>query len=1030
MASTPRSSLRLSSSASQRQKSIAGITVRRPTILSRKQLAAPAEKKGKGDEPEQLWSSPEHERHDILLFNDVFHPVRPRAAMAGQEGTISERKDSLAAQLAEAWGSEGQMPPRYPGSCVGREKFLRRLGKLMFERGERQIKLYGAEGSGKTAVASEFVHTFERERFPGGVIWLNGSTIVWDVSNFLVEEMGLHAYANTVEIEVLRQCLWKVLYDNPKPWLLVIDDASDEGLEWMPPLSMMNAGYALCTSKSKSGRDDSLRVELPLLSVKSLTDLVLRFSKQSLQHKDLQTQRVLAEWTDSFHLCRNLVGIKILGFLCTSYNLPLADLLQLYNTTMEKTVMPDLVGILDRYKLRHHASSLKNIGVLGTMDFVRGRPWTSLEGLSRKEVYLFEKIQENLHRSRNRLGTKLLCKLWRDLVVEEPERSAVGRDLWELLRVCSFYNARCIPIGLVSSELGNLDLNPASDAQDYGDLLFFSRDALCLHSSLLDAVRTIHQKPSTKNRLTAKRVLTVLHAYCVENLFPQDQSTLELSESNDREFRTLIKSMLPHIFFAVGLCSDLLLKNSALNSASSSSSSPKSSRLSTTSLRTASSIDSVRKSIRGNRNSMRESSSNSLASADSFAEDRERSEELSHKTNQSSNRSSTSDFEDLDNEERSQGRQSLRKSSTRRHSLFSVNSNGTAPSGSASQSASTHASGSPSLGVDKDPRVRRKSALVAATGPMLKQISRRLSVRSRKSSPKLLLADLNVIQGEMLLLVQLGDFRIAEAEVLFTKALKVYITLDDKTSIRATKGLLAYCKQKRGLHMDSFKLWHDVLDDAHSATQKAFVQSSFGIAYASTNQVEQAETQLMEAIELDASGLVGARTLLALGTTQYFKGELNMSVESIRAAIVIYTAVSPVSFMNAEAHKVLSHVLAKAGDVEGALAHVDEAISIYSDAAADHCNIQLSEVHSKEGKIYQGDGQYDNAIDAYVRSLDHADKLFGSMVDNPDSLHVLEDLAVCSQKLGRRATFEDWSKRAKEMKRRLNTWASLNSNDR
>ena len=118
--------------------------------------------------------------------------------------------------------------------------------------------------------------------------------------------------------------------------------------------------------------------------------------------------------------------------------------------------------------------------------------------------------------------------------------------------------------------------------------------------------------------------------------------------------------------------------------------------------------------------------------------------------------------------------------------------------------------------------------MVASTNPLLKQITKRFSKGKKSANMRIILADLNLVQGLLLLLVQLGSFRISQAENLFRQAASIYAKHDARAHVRASKYLIATCLAKNGKIADATNLWEQVMDMCTTKFQKSLILTSLG----------------------------------------------------------------------------------------------------------------------------------------------------------------------------------------------------------
>jgi len=897
---------------------------------------------------------------ELLLFNQIFRPFsgRPGAALSTENGLSSRVRKNIGS-MGKALELD-RMPPREVAGIEGRDKLIKRLFKLFFERNERHLKLHGPEGSGKTAVALEFIHEC-RDDFPGGVIWLNGSFIVWDTYRYLVEDLEMHSFSYKLDLEELRKQLWQTLFEKRKPWLLVIDDAADDGLEWIPPLAVSKKnGFVLVTSKSKSGVDEALRLELPLLSAKAATSIVLSFSDLDESSLSRAERHALQVWTDNSHLCRNTLGMRTLGLLSSLYDLTFEELLERYDCLAARTIMPDLMAILQRYKLDHYMENLRNNGVLDTLDFIRGQPWTSIEKLTRRERYQFERIQENLFRSRNRLSTKLLCKIWRD-ILKNPEISQ-GRDIWEMLRIASFMNCKYIPPSIISNEATAAGFEVSKDIEQ-GDLIYAGDDgSLCVHASLLEAVRSMSQKRVESNRNLAKRVLISLHAFCHENLFPSEVFV----NQPDQRFRAMTLAMLPHIFIASGLCAELLLSspNGSLTLLEDSDDQPDPTK--------SPSIESKRKT-QGSRKFR-------------------------------SGIASTGRGEDLPED-------FVLSKLPRRHSLFSVASGHSSMSSRSMRSSNGGSVSTSSMSGSE------------ANTPLMNKFTRRFTSKSKKAGVPLMLADLNALQGFLLLLIPMGSFRINRAETFLVDSIRTYSKFEERAQVRATKYLLGHCHMLAGADDKAIEIWDDVLDTVMDGPQRLFVQTS--ISFLKSRESKGEQKVLADALERVEDGeFVSARGWVYLGEMRSDAGDVEGAKKAFEQALEVQEFLCPLTSVTAHTHILLAKLFLSQDASNEAMEHANEALSIFS-SLGDANESELAGVYALLGYIYIERGDLKQAAKQFRRSIrhsDHSDKKTQELCNSFENEFRLRKLAESLAGASMAAEAQEAEVSAKAMRKQLRQW--------
>jgi hypothetical protein len=128
----------------------------------------------------------------------------------------------------------------YPPSTlfVGREQELERLAALLDKKDTIAVvpAIAGTGGIGKTMLAAEFAHRY-RERFPGGLFWLNMENpagVATQVAAFAGPGgLNLHGYAAwSVEQQIAAvKHAWK----QPDRRLLILDSLEDPALlDWHP----------------------------------------------------------------------------------------------------------------------------------------------------------------------------------------------------------------------------------------------------------------------------------------------------------------------------------------------------------------------------------------------------------------------------------------------------------------------------------------------------------------------------------------------------------------------------------------------------------------------------------------------------------------------------------------------------------------------------------------------------------------------------------------------------------------------------
>ncbi|GBG25433.1 Hypothetical Protein FCC1311_016512 [Hondaea fermentalgiana] len=964
------------------------------------------------------------ERHDLLLFNDVFRPFKSRGGRSAVTPEDLVRLTSTKDGVAEA--AVDRMPPTVCTELLGRDKIVKRLAKLVFERNESQIKLYGPEGSGKTSVATEFV-AMHRDKFPGGVVWLNGSFMVWDVHHFLVEEARQFELTDHLGLDDLRENLWRYLFQNEQRWLVVIDDASDDALEWVPPPKLSTGkGVVLITSKAKSGRDEALRVELPLLDARSTVDLMKRAAGKRLRKSVARSstrrleEQALLQLSDQAHLCRSVLSMRVAGYIVREFDITFASLLERYDFLMSRTIMPDLKAILTRYKLRHHMSSLRNVGVIDTADFLRGRPWTALKSLSTKESYQFEKIQENLFRSRNRLSLKLLCKIWRDLLKDPQEMR--GRHMWEILRACSFFNATYIPAELIAAEMaasGFTDSLLPSPLEE--DLVYRTKDGtICIHPTLLDAVRSIHEKGTESNRTCARRVLTSLHTYCMDNVFPLHRGV----GAADPNMLNAVMSMLPHLFMAVGMCRELLDEQLKEEVSVPGGTSARTRSRRGLSGATASSRSS--RSFKGSKKTQEED-----AELDDEEDDDDATEEDPLPETLTRGSSSASTGSRLRNHES----QSSTKEDfalmrlQRRHSLFSVASGASSVSAKSPRSSISASSvgslQSDSLTTSRGSSSEGNGGKQIAAKPLLRSLTRRFTQRSKRGIMTLLLADLTAMQAFMLLLIPLGDFRLRRAQVFAQDALVAYQQLDDRAGEASMHYMLGHVHFRSGRLPAAVDAWIAAEELAHDAAAKNFAKSSSALALAEQGEVGLALSALSDASHAAGdSSLMAARTWTVMGYVYLLADQLDDSRSAFQRALDIQESASPMSLVLAETEGLMASVALQDGDAPAALTHAEEALSVFTaaDAPSEH---HIARVYLNLGAIYESQQKFEQAASAIQQSIAHSDELFGGLVPSPVNAARQRALADVLARAGDRDEASEVLSQVRKMTRTMRTWSNL-----
>uniref|UniRef100_A0A7S2RCW8 Uncharacterized protein n=1 Tax=Mucochytrium quahogii TaxID=96639 RepID=A0A7S2RCW8_9STRA len=506
------------------------------------------------------------EKNEVLMFNHVFCPITSRKKKTGS--SFSSTSTSSTCTFVSSSDENRSIGKSKSARClctsgssiadgtIGREDFLETVERK-FKRNKRQIRIYGPDGSGKGEVAFEY-STRNRADYPGGVIKLNGNCMLWDVHRFLVDKVGLESYIHVMEEEPLRERFWKYLYDSPSRWLLVIYDCSDDTMPWVPPVELCRRGHVLLTSEFKYMDDTSLRLELPLLSSKSTLDIILRSSGLD-RYGSMKT---LFLWSDSTRLCRNILGLRLVGMFKKWFDITFEELLERYDTISALAPKQSLKAVLSKFGLDGYHGMFREAGILDVGDFCRGKPWMALEGkVSGKDVWALEQVQEKLFRQHNRYSIKVLCRIWSELVSEgRSHPDSFSQRAWDFLCACSFFNSNHIPLRLMESEISAFDQEDVEE--QYEDLVHFSDDeTVSIHAVLLDGVRSIVVKQAEKSRALAMRILTSLHAFCVDHLVFPGKSFVSKPDMTFM-FKGTAVALLPHVFFGIETCSKILRTSS------------------------------------------------------------------------------------------------------------------------------------------------------------------------------------------------------------------------------------------------------------------------------------------------------------------------------------------------------------------------------------------------------------------------------------------------------------------------------------
>lgn len=217
-------------------------------------------------------------------------------------------RQDIADLLAEAFRSSGgssyiifQAPRWRNPRFIGREQELKKLSTLLDENTSevRVFVLAGLGGIGKTRLAVEFAYLY-RNRFPGGVFWLNmadESDINRQVAN-CAGPGGLDLPDYERKSFPDRIAAVKQAWQQPISRLLVFDDCESETLigDWCPPVG----GCTILATSLSVGWDPTLVTQVLALEVLSRSDSIslLKSNQEFFGGKEKDLDAIAAELGD------------------------------------------------------------------------------------------------------------------------------------------------------------------------------------------------------------------------------------------------------------------------------------------------------------------------------------------------------------------------------------------------------------------------------------------------------------------------------------------------------------------------------------------------------------------------------------------------------------------------------------------------------------------------------------------------------------------------------------------------------------
>ena len=217
-------------------------------------------------------------------------------------------RQDIADLLAEAFRSSGgfssiifQVPHRRNPRFIGREHEIEKLSSLLDENTSevRVFVLAGLGGIGKTQLAVEFAY-LHRNRFPGGVFWLNmadESDINRQVAN-CAGPGGLDLPDNESKSFPDRIAAVKQAWQQPILRLLVFDNCESETLigNWCPPVG----GCIILVTSLSVRWDPTLVTQVLSLEVLSRSESIslLKSNQEFFQGEEKDLDAIAAELGD------------------------------------------------------------------------------------------------------------------------------------------------------------------------------------------------------------------------------------------------------------------------------------------------------------------------------------------------------------------------------------------------------------------------------------------------------------------------------------------------------------------------------------------------------------------------------------------------------------------------------------------------------------------------------------------------------------------------------------------------------------
>ncbi|HEV7771788.1 MAG TPA: tetratricopeptide repeat protein [Conexibacter sp.] len=204
-------------------------------------------------------------------------------------------------------------PPPTPVPLERRDLLDAATGALMEPRGrDRAIVLVGQAGSGKTVAAKQLAQGL-RERFPDGVVWVDGAT-------FAPQRSGREQFAEGL-LRVLgvgserlppqgeRASLARELLRR-REVLVVIDGIDDEGqvLDFVPH---RNWGSAMILTSRARPRLDVAQLEIPPLAAAESFELLRRITGEPLTPENREVRTELVRFAQGHPLYLSLLGAQL-----------------------------------------------------------------------------------------------------------------------------------------------------------------------------------------------------------------------------------------------------------------------------------------------------------------------------------------------------------------------------------------------------------------------------------------------------------------------------------------------------------------------------------------------------------------------------------------------------------------------------------------------------------------------------------------------------------------------------------------------